>query len=78
MGISGIRLIKKGTDTILRINPKDKYTVSESSEFLLGKVSKLWAVTSSEGEKSVKSLKERAKERLAHREVPLSENVFIY
>ena len=57
MGISGIRLIKKGTDTILRINPKDKYTVSESSEFMLGKLANLWAVNSSEGEKCGKLLK---------------------
>jgi hypothetical protein len=31
-------------------------------------------VNSSEGEKCGKSLKERGKERLAHRKVPLSEN----
>ena len=48
--------------------------MSESSEFLLGKVTNLWAVNSSEGEKCGKSLKERAKERLAHRKVPLSDN----
>ena len=61
-----------GQDKIIRINPKGKYTVSESSEFNLGKVSNLWAVNSSEGLKSGLSLKERAKERLAHRELPLS------
>ena len=31
---------------ILQINPAGKYTVSESSEFQLGKVSKIWAVSS--------------------------------
>ena len=61
-----------GADKIIRINPKNRYTVSESSEFNLGKVLNLWAVNSSEGLKSGLSLKERAKERLAHRELPLS------
>ena len=65
---------KTGSNNILRINAKDKYTVSESSEFLLGKVTNLWAVNSSEGLKSGKSLKERAKERLANRNVPQSGN----
>ena len=73
-GYQWYKVNKKGSDKILRINPKDKYTVSKSSEFLLGKVTNLWAVNSSEGEKCGKSLKERAKERLAHRKVPLSEN----
>ena len=63
---------KMASDKGLRINPKEKYSVSESSEFLLGKVTNLWAINSSEGLKSGKSLKERAKERLAHRKVPLS------
>ena len=49
---------KQGTDKILRINPQGKYTVAESSEFNL--------------RKSGKSLKERVKERLAHRESPHS------
>lgn len=63
---------KNGSDRIIRINPKDKYTVSESSEFLLGKVTTLWAVSSSEGSKTGASLKARAKERIASRKVPLS------
>ena len=63
---------KMASDKGLRINPKEKYSVSESSEFLLGKVTNLVAINSSEGLKSGKSLKERAKERLAHRKVPQS------
>ena len=62
---------KSGTDKIIRINPAGKYTVSESKEFNLGKVINIWAVNSSEGLKSGKSLKDRAKERLANRELPL-------
>ena len=46
--------------------------MSESPVFNLGKVKNLWIVNSSEGLKSGKSLKERAKERLANRELPLS------
>ena len=46
--------------------------MSESPEFNLGKVTNLWIVNSTEGLKSGKSLKERAKERLTHRELPLS------
>ena len=57
-------------DRIMKINPKGKYTVSESPEFLLGKVSNLWAVTTTSGLKSDKSLKERAKERMANRSEP--------
>lgn len=63
---------KSRTDKIIRINPNDKYTISESSEFLLGKVSNLWAVCSTAGSKTGLSLKERAKERIANREVPVS------
>jgi hypothetical protein len=33
-GYQWYKVNKKGSDKILRINPKDKYTVSESSEFL--------------------------------------------
>ena len=47
-----------------------KYTVSESPEFLLGHVSNLWAVTSTSGLSSGKSLKERAKVRMANRDEP--------
>ena len=61
---------KSGTDKIIRINPKDRYTVSESAK--LGKVVNIWAVNSTEGLKSAKSLKERAKERIAQRKCPIS------
>ena len=73
-GYQWYRVNKVGTDKILRVNPKDKYTVSESSEFNLGKVDNIWVVNSSEGLKSGKSLKERAKERLASRKIPSSSN----
>ena len=63
---------KTSSDKILRINPQGKYTVSESTEFLLGHVTTLWAVTSTAGSNTDKSLKERAKERIAHRKAPLS------
>jgi hypothetical protein len=65
------RIKMKPNDWILQIkNPKDKYTVSESSEFKLGEVSALWAVRSSAGSKSDKSLKEKAIDRIGQREVP--------
>ena len=34
----------KGSDTIIKVDPRGKYTVSESSEFNLGKVEQLWVV----------------------------------
>ena len=65
------RIKLKPNEWILKIkNPKDKYTVAESEEFQLGEVSALWAVRSSAGSKSDKSLKERAMERIQEREVP--------
>ena len=47
-------------DRIIRINPKGKYTVSESLEFQLGSVTNLWAVAS-QSDESGKPLKELAK-----------------
>ena len=41
----------------MRIDPKDKYTVFEAPEFLLGSVSNLWAIASSAASNSGKSLK---------------------
>ena len=35
-------------DRIVKVDPKGKYTVSESSEFNLGKVDAIWVVASSE------------------------------
>ena len=73
-GYQWYRANKLGSDKILRITSNGKYTVSESSEFLLGKVSNLWAINSTAGQKTGKSLKERAKERIASRELPTSDN----
>ena len=55
-GFQWYQVNKLGAERIIRINPKNKYTVAESSEFLLGQVSNLWAVNSTEGLKSGKSL----------------------
>ena len=65
-GYQWFGVINVCADKIIRINPKDKYTVSESPEFNLGKVSNIWAVNISESLKSGLTLKERAKERMAH------------
>lgn len=59
-------------DRIIRINPKGKYTVSESPEFQLGSVTNLWAVAT-QSDESGKPLKELAKIRIANRELPGSE-----
>ena len=59
-------------DRIIRINPKGKYTVSESPEFQLGPVTNLWAVAT-QSDESGKPLKELAKIRIANRELPGSE-----
>ena len=37
----------KGTDKIIKVDPRGKYTVSESSEFDLGMVDLLWVVANS-------------------------------
>ena len=65
-GYQFYRKPKFNSDKILRINPKGKYTVSESDEFLLGKVDNLWSVDSS-AVKSGRSIKERTKERIENR-----------
>jgi hypothetical protein len=69
-----LKNIKGSKDKILRINNPDGkyYTVSESSEFDLGRVPAIYVVNSSAGEKSGLPLKERAKQRLSHRRLPLS------
>ena len=61
---------KTGMDKIIRIDTKNKYTVSEA--FDLGKVDNLWVVSSTAGLKSGTSLKERAKKRIKERELPQS------
>ena len=62
---------------ILQINAGGKYTMSESLEFMLGKVDSIWAV-SSQSDSSGKSLKELAKTRLANRELPTSPSFDAY
>ena len=63
---------KSKQDRIMKIGTKNKYMVSESAEFELGKVDALWAVATSA--ESDKSLKERAKERMTNRAVPMVDN----
>ena len=48
--------------------------MSESTEFRLGLVTNIWAVNSTEGLKSGRSLQSRAKERLDSRKIPRSTN----
>ena len=55
-------------DRIVCINPGTKYTVSE--DFGLGKVDKIWAVTSSSNSMTNLSLKARAKKRIEERGKP--------
>ena len=52
------------TDRIVKVDPKGKYTVSESSEFNLDKVDTIWVVTSSENPFPDTSLKKLAKQRI--------------
>ena len=51
-------------DWIVKVDPKGKYTVSESSEFNLGKVDTIWVVASSENPFPDTSLKKLAKQRI--------------
>ena len=70
-GYQWLKLNKVGVaDRILSINKTGKYTVSESTEFQLGKVDQLWAVTSSSNTFPDQSLKERAKRRIRERGEP--------
>ena len=71
-GFQWYQVNKTDSGKILRIDPKNKYTVSES--FGLGEVTNLWAVNSTEGLKSGTSLKERAKKRIQARDNPQSSN----
>ena len=56
-GYQWYKLNKNKPNRIMRIDPKDKYTVFEAPEFLLGSVSNLWAIASSAASNSGKSLK---------------------
>ena len=57
-------------DRIVSINKGNKYTVSESPEFQLGEVDKIWAVASSTNSLTDQSLTERAKRRIKERKEP--------
>merc|ERR1719186_722300 len=70
-GYQWFRQNKFGSDKVLKINPNGKYSVSESEEFLLGKVDNLWSVASN-NDKSGRTLKERTKERIQNRTIPSS------
>ena len=74
-GYQWYKLNSNSRDKIVRIkNSKQKYTVSELEKFQFGEVTNLWAVNSSAGMKTGICLKERAKERLVHRELPLAKD----
>ena len=68
-GYQWFRQNKFGSDKVLKINPKGKYSVSE--EFLLGKVDNIWSVASN-NDKSGRTLKERTKDRIQNRAIPSS------
>ena len=64
-GYQWSKAIKLGTsDKIVKVDPKGKYTVSESSEFTLGKVDALWVVASSANPFPETNLKKLAKQRI--------------
>ena len=58
------------SDRILRVDPRGKYTVSESPEFNLGKVDAIWVVASSENPFPDQCLKKLAKQRITLRGNP--------
>ena len=60
---------KLGSDKIICVHPWNKYTVTESLEFCLGKVENIWVVNS-KSDKTGKPLKVRAKERIMERGCP--------
>ena len=72
-GYSWYKQNKLGSDKMISINPRNKYTVTESLEFTLGNVDNLWVVDSG-CYKGEKSLKIRAKERMENRALPSSQN----
>ena len=47
-GYQWAKINQVGTNKILSINVGNKYTISDSEEFNLGKVDRIWAVGSSE------------------------------
>lgn len=58
------------TDKIVKVDPRGKYTISESSEFMLGKVDQIWVVASSENSLIEYNLKQLAKKRIKVRGEP--------
>ena len=61
-------------DRIVKVDPKGKYTVSESEEFSLGKVDAIWVVASSNNTLNETNLKKLAKQRIKMRENPTFTN----
>ena len=60
----------KASDKIIKVDPRGKYTISESSEFQLGKVDQIWVVASSDNTLTDMSLKRLAKQRINLRGEP--------
>ena len=70
-GYQWLKSMKVGAgDKILCIQKGKKYTVAESSEFQIGKVDQIWAVTISSNSLTEVSLKHRAKLRIKQRKNP--------
>lgn len=65
-GYQWAKINQVGTNKILSINVGNKYTISDSEEFNLGKVDRIWAVDSSEN-KIQMNLIQRAKNRISQR-----------
>ena len=65
-GYQWAKINQVGTNKILSINVGNKYTISYSEEFNLGKVDRIWAVDSSEN-KIQMNLIQRAKNRISQR-----------
>ena len=63
-GYQWMKLNKLRTsDKIIKADPRGKYTISEASEFMLGKVDQIWVVASSENSLT-DNLKLRVKKRI--------------
>ena len=60
------------SDRIVQVNPKGKYTISESDEFNLGPVDSMWVVASSSNTLQEKNLKKLAKQRIQKRGNPMN------
>ena len=70
-GYQWMKLTKvKASDKSIKVDPRGKYTISESSEFQLGKVDQIWVVASSDNTLTDMSLKRLAKQRINLRGEP--------